>query len=197
MKSKSSFYLRAISLLAILAFIPGCGQQAGNDRGNTRSPASAEEWQLLEAPVFQSRNMAQVAMIVEDIEKSAEFYASMFGIDKPAVIVAAGHESRPTMYRGKPSDATAKLAFIALDNIQIELIQPDGTPSIWQEFADNYGQGIQHVAFWVDDIDEAERRFEAAGMQILQSGGWDGGAYTYIDATAQMGTIIELLHNYR
>jgi methylmalonyl-CoA/ethylmalonyl-CoA epimerase len=121
----------------------------------------------------------------------------MFGIDKPGVIVAAGHESRPTMYRGKPSTAKAKLAFITLDNIQIELIEPDGTPSIWQEFADNYGQGLQHIAFWVDNIDEAEQKFQSAGMEIIQSGGWDTGAYSYIDATEQMGTIIELLHNYQ
>jgi methylmalonyl-CoA/ethylmalonyl-CoA epimerase len=195
MKIKPLFCSGAMMLLAALVFISGCGQ-AGNDQGNTSSPASAGPWQLFDSPIFQSTRMAQVAMIVEDIEKSSEMFASMFGMAKPGVIVAAGHESRPTMYRGQPSDATAKLAFIALENIQVEFIEPDGTPSIWQEFADNQHQGIQHIAFWVNDIDEAERIFEGAGMEILQSGGWDGGAYSYIDATRQMGTIIELLYNY-
>jgi methylmalonyl-CoA/ethylmalonyl-CoA epimerase len=194
MKQNLSFYSRAFYLLALIGIITGCGNPSG-DAGN--SLTSTDEIQVFESPVFQNKRMAQVAVIVEDIEKSAEFYASMFGIDKPMAIVAAGHESRPTMYRGKPSNATAKLAFIELDNIQIELIEPDGTPSIWQEFADNLGQGLQHIAFWVDDIEEAEQRFVSAGMEILQSGGWDGGAYTYIDATKQMGTIIELLHNYQ
>jgi methylmalonyl-CoA/ethylmalonyl-CoA epimerase len=188
----------AFSLLAAMLFVEGCGSRAGNNPGsNDQSSTPAEPWQVFESPVIQNKRMAQVAMIVEDIEKSAEFYASMFGVDKPTAIVAAGHDSRPTLYRGKPSNATAKLAFIELENIQIELIEPDGTPSVWQEFADNYGQGIQHIAFWVDDIDEAEQRFVSAGMEILQSGGWDGGAYSYIDATKQMGAIIELLHNYQ
>jgi methylmalonyl-CoA/ethylmalonyl-CoA epimerase len=198
MGQKSSFYYRAFYLLAIMVVLTGCGNPAGNNPGNNNpSSSSAEVWQVFESPVIQTRRMAQVAVIVEDIGKSAEFYARMFGIDTPGVIVAAGHESRPTMYRGKPSNATAKLAFIELENLQIELIEPDGTPSIWQEFADNYGQGLQHIAFWVDDIDEAEQKFVSAGMEILQSGGWDGGAYSYIDATEQMGTIIELLHNYQ
>jgi methylmalonyl-CoA/ethylmalonyl-CoA epimerase len=195
MKPKKTFYRLAIFLLATIAFISGCGQ-AGNDRGNPARNASAEAWEVFESPVLQSTRMAQVAIIVEDIEKSSELFASMFGMDKPAVIIADGHESRPTRYRGQPSDATAKLAFIALENIQVEFIEPDGTPSIWQEFADNYHQGIQHIAFWVDDIEEAEQRFVAAGMEILQSGGWDGGAYSYIDAIRPMGMIIELLHNY-
>jgi methylmalonyl-CoA/ethylmalonyl-CoA epimerase len=196
MKQKTTFRYRAIYLVAAMIIIAGYGNPAGNNPANGNPSSSAEALKVFESPVIQNKRMAQVAVIVEDIEKSAEFYASMFGIDKPGVIVAAGHESRPTMYRGQPSNATAKLAFIALDNIQIELIEPDGTPSIWQEFADNYGQGLQHIAFWVDDIDEAEEKFKAAGMGILQSGGWDGGAYSYIDATEQMGTIIELLYNY-
>ena len=196
MKKRTSIFCRAIYLVAAIVLVTGCRGEAGEDRGNSGSATSAEERQLFESPVIHAKRMAQVAVIVEDIEKSAAYYASMLGIEKPTPIIAAGHESRPTLYRGKPSDATAKLAFIELENIQIELIEADGTPSIWQEFADNYHQGLQHIAFWVDDIDEAERKFVAAGMEILQSGGWDGGAYSYIDATAQMGTIIELLHNY-
>ena len=194
MKKKLSFYHRAFYFFALIGIIAGCGT---SDSPRNTPSTSAEDWQLFESPVIQNKRMAQIAVIVEDIEKSAELYASMFGIDTPGVIVAAGHESRPTMYRGNPSNATAKLAFIELDNIQIELIEPDGTPSIWQEFADNYGQGLQHIAFWVDDIDKAEQTFISAGMEVLQSGGWDGGAYSYIDATEQMGTIIELLHNYQ
>lgn len=198
MKQKTSIYFTAFYLLSVLLVITGCGNPSGSnpENSNQSSTSSADAGQVFSSPVIQNMRMAQVGVIVEDIEKSAEFYASMLGIDKPGIIVAAGHESRPTMYRGKPSNATAKLAFIELENIQFELIEPDGTPSIWQEFADNDGQGIQHIAFWVDDIDEAEQRFISAGMEVLQSGGWDGGAYSYIDATEQMGTIIELLHNY-
>jgi methylmalonyl-CoA/ethylmalonyl-CoA epimerase len=198
MKQKTSIYFTAFFFLTVLLVITSCGNPTGNNPENTNQSSifSSDAGQVFSSPVIQNMRMAQVGVIVEDIEKSAEFYASMLGVDKPGIIVAAGHESRPTIYRGNPSNATAKLAFFEFENIQFELIEPDGTPSIWQEFADNDGQGIQHIAFWVDDIDEAEQRFISAGMEVLQSGGWDGGAYSYIDATEQMGTIIELLHNY-
>ena len=198
MKQKISIYFTAFFFMTVILVITSCGNPAGNNPENTNqsSISSSDAGQVFSSPVIQNMRMAQVGVIVEDIEKSAEFYASMLGVDKPGIIVAAGHESRPTIYRGNPSNATAKLAFFEFENIQFELIEPDGTPSIWQEFADNDGQGIQHIAFWVDDIDEAEQRFISAGMEVLQSGGWDGGAYSYIDATKQMGTIIELLHNY-
>ncbi|MGF1586573.1 MAG: VOC family protein [Bacteroidales bacterium] len=198
MKQKISIYFTAFFFMTVILVITSCGNPAGNNPENTNqsSISSSDAGQVFSSPVIQNMRMAQVGVIVEDIEKSAEFYASMLGVDKPGIIVAAGHESRPTIYRGNPSNATAKLAFFEFENIQFELIEPDGTPSIWQEFADNEGQGIQHIAFWVDDIDEAEQRFISAGMEVLQSGGWDGGAYSYIDATKQMGTIIELLHNY-
>ena len=35
-------------------------------------------------------------------------------------------------YRGKPTDGRAKLAFLKLGEISLELIEPIGGPSIWQ-----------------------------------------------------------------
>ena len=96
------FYCRGLYLLTTIALIAGCAIPDANSPGNSRSATSTEAWQVFETPLLQTRRMAQVAIIVEDIENSAEFYASMFGIDKPDAIVGAGHESRPTMYRGKP-----------------------------------------------------------------------------------------------
>lgn len=189
--------IRSAAVIISTLILMGCHMAAEDQQSHTKETnLSGHTMELFDTPLFMENRMAQVAVIVSDIERAAAYYASMFGIDPPQAFVAAGHESRPTLYRGQPSDATAKLAFIELDNIQIELIEPDGQPSIWQEFADNQGQGIQHIAFWVDDIDAAEKAFTSRGMDILQSGGWDGGAYSYIDATEQMGTIIELLHNY-
>jgi len=111
--------------------------------------------------------------------------------------VAESHFSRPTRYRGNPSDAKAKLAFFAMDNLQIELIQPLGGKSTWQEFLDNNGEGIHHIAFSVKNIDGVEKQFELQGMATVQNGGWDGGAYSYIDASKNLGCMVELLENLR
>jgi len=148
-------------------------------------------------PIITNRTVTQVAVIVKDIDKAREAWADVLGVDPPEASVAESHPSRPTRYRGNPSDAKAKLAFFDMGNLQIELIQPLGGNSTWQEFLDKNGEGIHHIAFSVKDINGIEKKFELQGMPTVQNGGWDGGAYSYIDASARLGCILELLENYR
>jgi methylmalonyl-CoA epimerase len=147
--------------------------------------------------VLASKTVTQVAVIVKDIDKARNIWADVLGVDVPEVSIAESHPSRPTLYKGNPSDAKAKLAFLTMDNLQIELIEPMGGNSTWQEYLDEYGEGIHHIAFEVKDIGGVEKKFEVRGMPTVQLGGWDGGAYSYIDASDQLGCILELLENFR
>lgn len=148
-------------------------------------------------PVIVSKKVTQVGIIVKDIEKARTAWAQMLGMDAPEVSVAEGHFSRPTLYIGNPTDAKAKLAFLTMDNLQIELIQPLGGKSTWQEFLDTNGEGIHHIAFQVKNIDGVEKEFASVGMPTVQRGGWDGGAYSYIDGSKEIGCVLELLENYK
>lgn len=147
--------------------------------------------------VITSKTIAQVAVVVKDIDKARNAWAQVLGKKVPEVSIAESNSSRPTLYKGVRSDAKAKLAFIEMDNLQIELIQPLGGKSTWQEFLDKNGEGIHHIAFTVKNINGVEKQFELQGMPTVQSGGWDGGAYSYIDASANMGCILELLENLK
>ena len=150
-----------------------------------------------DGPIITERKVTQVAVIVKDIDKAKEAWAKVLGMNAPDASVAESHPSRPTRYRGNPSNAKAKLAFFDMGNLQIELIQPLGGKSTWQEFLDKNGEGIHHIAFSVKDIDGMEKEFELLGMPAVQNGGWDGGAYSYIDASQGLGCILELLENFR
>lgn len=148
-------------------------------------------------PLIKNHKMAQVAIIVKDIDKARQNWASILGMPTPEVSIATSHPSRPTRYHNIPTDAQAKLAFINLENIQIELIEPMGGKSTWQEFLDTKGEGIHHIAFWVKDINGLEKKFELQGMPTVQNGGWDGGAYSYVNALNLLGCELELLENFR
>ncbi|MCX6256132.1 MAG: VOC family protein [Bacteroidia bacterium] len=148
-------------------------------------------------PVITSRTITQVAVVVKDIDQARNAWARVLGMKVPDVSVAESHFSRPTLYKGNPSDAKAKLAFFAMDNLQIELIQPLGGKSTWQEFLDKNGEGIHHIAFAVKNINGVEKQFELQGMPTVQLGGWDGGAYSYIDASKELGCVLELLENFK
>jgi catechol 2,3-dioxygenase-like lactoylglutathione lyase family enzyme len=147
-------------------------------------------------PVIASKTITQVAVVVKDIEKARKAWAQVLGVNVPEISIAESHHSRPTLYKGSPSDAKAKLAFFSMDNLQIELIEPLGGKSTWQEFLDTHGEGIHHIAFAVRGIDGIEELFELQGSPTVQRGGWDGGAYSYIDATKDLGCMLELLENY-
>jgi len=160
------------------------------------SVAFYSEQKMPEDPVIVSKSMAQVAIIVKDIDAARNAWAKLLGIKDPEVSIAESNSSRPTLYMGKSSNAKCKLAFIVLENIQIELIEPMGGKSTWQEYLDKHGEGIHHIAFQVKDIDGVEKRFEMQGNQTVQRGGWDGGAYSYVDASQNLGCILELLENF-
>jgi catechol 2,3-dioxygenase-like lactoylglutathione lyase family enzyme len=174
------------TILFILAFIAGIS-----------SVSNIPEREKVPGPIIESKTITQVAVVVKDIDKARNAWAQLLGVEAPDVSIAESHSSRPTLYRGKPSDAKAKLAFFTMDNLQIELIQPLGGKSTWQDFLDAHGEGIHHIAFQVKGIDGVEKRFELQGNPTVQRGGWDGGAYSYIDASNDLGCMLELLENFR
>lgn len=147
--------------------------------------------------LIEDKNMTQVGIIVDDIEEAAKAWSNFLGMDEvPGINVAEGHESRPTVFRGEPGEATARLAFFQLENITIELIEPLEGPSTWREFLEKHGPGIHHIAFNVEKMSRTVHLFGEAGIKEVQHGGWGTGEYAYMDATDSLGLIIELLENY-
>jgi catechol 2,3-dioxygenase-like lactoylglutathione lyase family enzyme len=145
---------------------------------------------------LETGKVAQIGIIVRDIEATAKAYADFLGLPMPSISETAKFQESRTIFRGKPSDATAKLAFLPVgEGIDIELIQPCGLPSTWQEFLDEKGEGIHHIAFWIKDTAGKTKRLEMSGVPLVQSGEWGTGRYGYFDTFPQLKTIIETLEN--
>ena len=144
---------------------------------------------------FDSTTVVQIGIIVKNAEKTANAYAKVFGIPKPAIVPIADDAFANTHYHGHPSTARGKAAFFDLGAVQMELIEPIGAPSTWEEFLRTHGEGIHHIAFKTADMQAAQNFLTSNGMKNVQQGGWDGGQYAYIDCSEQLGTILELLHS--
>jgi len=139
--------------------------------------------------------VTQIGIIVRDIEASSREFAEFFGIDAPVPIVTDAAEKARTLYRGEPTKARARLAFMRFGGLDIELIEPDAEPSTWREFLDKNGEGIHHVAFVIQGMAEKTAELERRGHPILQKGEYTGGRYAYVDASGALKTIVELLEN--
>ena len=182
---KNSAILLFITSVFILSF-------AAHDAANNNDITNQD----VKGGLIQDRNMVQVGIIVRDIETSAKAWADFFGVDVPGISIASSHELNPTEYMSESTGAEAKLAFINLENITIELIQPLGEPSTWADFLEAEGEGVHHIAFDIKDMDTRIREFEEFGIPMIQHGGWETGEYGYMDGTEKLGIIIELLEHY-
>ncbi|MBN1813753.1 MAG: VOC family protein [Anaerolineae bacterium] len=143
-----------------------------------------------------SNVVCQVGLIVRDIERSMAAYSRVFDVPKPGVIVTDGQEVAHTRYRGEPTNARAKLAFFEMGQVTLELIEPIGGPSTWQEFLDERGEGVHHIAFFVKDTDQAVAFLEGNGIGVVQQGDYIGGRYTYVDSAPALSVILELLESF-
>lgn len=139
--------------------------------------------------------VAQIGIIVRDIEQTAEAFAGFLGVDTPAWSWTDGFEKAQTRFRGEPSEARAKLAFFQLGNIEIELIEPDHNPSTWREYLDEHGEGVHHIAFVIKDMKGKTKRLEEEGISLVQKGEYEGGRYAYFDSVPQLKVLLELLEN--
>lgn len=145
-----------------------------------------------------NKTIVQVGLIVRDIEKSIDSYMQVFGLDqRPGVQETDGVDVSHMKYRGAPSEARAKLAFIPMGQVTIELIEPIGGPSTWQEFLDTQGEGVHHLAFMVEGTPRVVSFLDGQGIPVVQQGDYTGGMYTYLDSTPQLGVMLELLENFK
>ena len=149
----------------------------------------------MEHGLIGNNRMVQVGIIVRDIDKASGEYAEFFGIEKPAVKVTDAYETAETEYKGEASPATAKLAFMDFGSLQVELIEPDEHPSTWREYLDEHGEGVHHIAFFINGMKAKIAALGENGFALDQKGEYTGGRYAYINTRETLKTMIELLEN--
>lgn len=142
--------------------------------------------------------IVQVGMVVRDIEKTIDAFTAVFGLEqRPGVIETETADKTNIKYRGQRTEGRAKLAFIPMGQVTVELIQPIGGPSTWQEFLDTRGEGVHHLAFMVEGTDQMVQTLQEQGIPVVQQGDYTGGRYTYLDGQEKLGVMLELLENFR
>ena len=140
--------------------------------------------------------ICQIGIIVRDIEASIAAYADLLGVEPPGWSLTDPAETAHTRYHGQPTTARAKLAFFDLGSLSLELIEPVGAPSTWREFLETHGEGVHHIAFTIQGMEEQLALLARKGMPAVQRGDYTGGRYAYVDATPQLHVILELLENF-
>ena len=155
---------------------------------------------MTDEPVFSK--IDHIGVIVGDMAQAVEYYESLgIGPFKPfKKIVVVERE-----IRGKsiPIDSLKVDVKIAkMGPIDLELLQPVKGESLWKEFLEAHGEGVQHLGFYADDLDGEEAKLIEKGINVaykvrFRSGESDadpskGGGDSYIDTDKVGGVILAL-----
>lgn len=146
---------------------------------------------------FLSNGIAQIAFVVEDLDRMVQSYHEGFGIGPWHFYTYGKPLVKRMTYRGQPADYEMRVALSYFGPMRVELIQPTRGPSVYHEFIEKHGYGVQHFGVLVEDMKSALAEAEAAGYAMIMDGagfGKDGdGHYAYLDTEADYGVVYELI----
>jgi catechol 2,3-dioxygenase-like lactoylglutathione lyase family enzyme len=146
---------------------------------------------------FLQNGIAQVALVVKDLDQTVEHFWKAFGIGpwhfytygKPLVKVMS--------YYGRPAEYKMRVALSYFGPMRVELIESQEGDSVYADFIQEHGYGIHHFGLLVEDMEAALAQAEAAGFKMIMDGagfGLDGdGHYAYLDTEAKLGATLELI----
>jgi len=140
----------------------------------------------------------QVGLVVRNRDWTAKLLGRLFKTEAFGFHEGAPQEETGMLFRGKPGSGNLRLAFIDLGKVQLEIMEPFGGESTWQEFLDTRGEGIHHIAFHVDDAEAMTPELEHQGFALVQKGDFGSGRYAYFENKNQegLGFMLEILEMY-
>lgn len=127
------------------------------------------------------KHIDHIGIAVKSIEKAGKFYAEILGLEIEDVEQVA--------------DQKVKVAFIPISESEVELLQstdPDGPVA---RYIDARGEGVQHIAFRVENIEEALGELRAKGVRLIDQEprrGAGGAKIAFIHPRESNGVLVEL-----
>jgi len=132
-----------------------------------------------------------VGMVVKDVDQAVEYFQGLgMGPFESSSLI---HINRKMYGKPVPGDVKVIVKTTTIGPIGIELIQPVSGKSTPQNWLESHGEGISHIAFIVDDIEEAKSTMIEEGFTIISSSDNEGGGgMAFFSTDAVGGIIIEM-----
>lgn len=117
--------------------------------------------------------ISQICVVVRDLQKSLREYTESLGWGPWSVFDYKPPLLHDTVVRGKAVPYEMLGAETHVGDLGFELIQPVRGPSIYQEYLDAHGEGVQHIACMKHSDADSElmkQHWRQRGADILMSG---------------------------
>lgn len=148
---------------------------------------------------IRTTQIRQIGIMVKDMDQAVAAFERFLNMKADFVGVTEEYEVTGQKLWGKPCRGRCHQALFNLENIQIELVSPYGEgDSVWKECLERDGEGLHHLAFKTNNIQEAiQETEERSSAKLMQYGTWpdtpENGQYAYMDMRNEIKTIVELL----
>jgi len=152
----------------------------------------------MEKPLpFLQNGIAQVCILVPNLEPVVESYYKIFGIGPWHFYTYAKPLVKKMSYHGLEADYSMRVALSYFGPMRIELIEPLEGNTVYADFIKEHGYGVQHFGLLVEDMQSALQLAHEAGLAMTMDGsgfGLDGdGHYAYLDTEEKFGITLELI----
>lgn len=127
------------------------------------------------------KSVDHIGIAVADLEESLKLYTETFGLELQGTEVV--------------EEQKVKVAFLPIGDTEIELLESTDPEGPIAKFIEKRGQGIQHIALRVDDIDAALDKMRAEGIRLIDEKpryGAGGARIAFLHPKATGGVLIEL-----
>jgi len=127
------------------------------------------------------KNIDHIGIAVKSIEQAGKFYTDVLGLHI---------EDIETVVEQK-----VNVAFIPITDSEVELlesVEPDGPVA---KYIEKRGEGIQHIAFRVDDINQCLAELKEKGVRLIDQTprhGAGGAKIAFIHPKETNGVLVEI-----
>lgn len=141
---------------------------------------------------FKDGQICQIAEVVKDVETVMKRLYEDFGIGPWDVYEYGPHNIQDSLYRGRPNTQRYALAVAWHHGLQFELMSPIDGFSIYNEFIEKQGYGLQHIKLYYKDCAKAIADYQKKGYEVVQSGRIGEDEFYYLESVDKVGATIEL-----
>ena len=127
------------------------------------------------------KHIDHIGIAVKEIKQAGKFYTDILGLKIEDIETVA--------------DQKVNVAFIPITDSEVELLEstePDGPVA---KFIDSRGEGIQHIAFCVENIEEALAELKTKGVRLIDEKprkGAGGAMIAFIHPKETNGVLVEI-----
>jgi methylmalonyl-CoA/ethylmalonyl-CoA epimerase len=127
------------------------------------------------------KHIDHIGIAVKSIDEGKKFYADILGLEMEKTEVI--------------EEQKVKTGFFPITDSEIELLEstePDGPVA---KYIESRGEGMQHIAFRVENIEEALRELKGKGVRLIDQEprkGAGGAKIAFIHPKETHGVLVEL-----